>query len=168
MTTAGHRPQVIAAHLVAHAPTLDAFAAGLTVGIDDPDTGLSTAARCAATGHQLAAASEAYGLSPAQTANTLHTASAAPEVVLDAIDARCDHDLDALTEIATDIGMGTDTIDAWLHPAPTTLPSVGDHDNAAALLAALPPPGPSAEIDPVHLLDTVPEPEPSLLEPSRP
>ena len=168
MATAGHRPQVIAAHLVAHAPTLDAFAAGLTVGIDDPATGLITASRCAATGHQLAAASEAYGLSPAQTASTLHTASAAPEVVLDAIDARCDHDLNTMAEIATDVGIGADAIDTWLHPAPSTpLPSVGGHDDAAALLAVLPPPGPSAEIDHVHLLDTVPEPEPSLLEPAR-
>lgn len=49
--------QFIAAHLVAHAAALDTFAAGLAVGIDDPDLGLPTAARSGATGDQLPAAS---------------------------------------------------------------------------------------------------------------
>jgi hypothetical protein len=168
MATAGHRPQTIAAHLVAHAPTLDAFAAGLGAGVDDPEMALATAAACGASGDQLAAASEAYGLSPTETAHLLHGAAVEPAVVLDAIDARCEHDLDAVTAIGTDVGIGADEINAWQHPAPArSITSVGDRDDASALLAVLPPPGPSTEARPVDLLDAIPQPEPSL-EPSRP
>ncbi len=169
MATVGHRPHVIAAHLVAHAPTLDAFAAGLAVGVDEPDTGLTTAARSGATGDQLAAASEAYGLSPTQTGNCLVAAGATPEVVLDTLDARCDRDTDTAVTIAADIGVTAAAIDAWRHPAPVAgVASIGDRDDAAALLAVLPLPGPSVQVDPVHLLDTFSGIEPILLEPSRP
>ena len=169
MATAGHRPTVIAAHLVAHAPTLDAFAAGLTVGVDNPDTGLTTAARSGATGDQLAAASEAYGLSPTEAGNCLVAAGTTAETVLDTLDARCDRDTDTVVAIAADIGFTADAIDAWRHPAPVAgVASIGDRDDAAALLAVLPPPGPSVEADPVQLLDTLTGIEPSLLEPSRP
>lgn len=169
MAAAGHRPHVISAHLAAHAPTLDAFAAGLAAGVDDHDTGLITAARSGATGDQLAAASEAYGLSPNEAAQCLVAGGATPEVVLDTLDARCDRDSDTVLTIAADVGLTADVIDAWRHPAPVTgLASIGDRDDAAALLTVLPPPGPSTEIDPVHLLDALPGSEPTLLEPSRP
>ncbi|MGE3835578.1 MAG: hypothetical protein AB7H43_12425, partial [Acidimicrobiia bacterium] len=147
MATVGHRPHVIAAHLVAHAPTLGAFAAGLTIGIDSPDAGLATAARSGATGDQLAAASEAYGLSPAQTANSLVAVGTNPEVVLDTLDARCDHDTDTAVAIATDAGVTDDAIHEWRHPGPVSgMASIGDRDGSAALLAVLPPPGPSVEV----------------------
>jgi hypothetical protein len=169
MATAGHRPHVIAAHLVAHAPTLDAFAAGLAAGIDDPDTGLATAARSGATGNQLAAASEAYGVSPSQAATSLIAAGTIPEVVLDTLDARCDHDTDTAVSIAVDAGVTKEAICAWRNPAPVTdLASVGDRGDASALLAVLPPPGSPVEVDPVHRLDTLQGIEPTLLEPSRP
>jgi hypothetical protein len=169
MATAGHRPHVIAAHLVAHAPTLDAFAAGLAAGVDNPDTGLAAAARSGATGDQLAAASEGYGLSPSQAANFLVAACTTPEVVLDTLDARCDHDTDTAVTIAADAGITEDAIHAWRHPAPLAgIASIGDRDDGAALLAVLPPPGPTAEVAPIHLLDTLPGIESTLLEPSRP
>jgi len=169
MAGAGHRPHVIAAHLVAHAPTLDAFAAGLSVGIDDPDHGLAAAARAGASGDQLAAASEAYGLTPAQTGAALHDAGIATEVVLDTLDARCEHDTDAVTTIADGLGITGEAISVWQNPAPVaTMTSIGDRDDAAALLAVLPSPGPSVESDPVRLLDALPGIEPSLLEPARP
>ncbi|MFP5325943.1 MAG: hypothetical protein ACLGHT_00500, partial [Acidimicrobiia bacterium] len=169
MAGAGHRPHVVAAHLVAHAPTLDAFAAALSVGIDDPDAGLASAARAGATGNQLAAASEAYGLTPAQAAAALHDAGVVTDVVLDTLDARCDHDTDTVTTIAGDLGITGEAISVWQHPSPVaSITSTGDRDDAAALLAVLPPPGPSVETDPVRLLDDLPGIEPSILEPSRP
>ncbi|MFZ6003046.1 MAG: hypothetical protein ACOYXM_03865 [Actinomycetota bacterium] len=169
MATAGHRPHVVAAHLVAHAPTLDTFAAGLASGIDDADTGLATAARSGATGNQLAAASEAYGLSPSQAASHLLAAGTSPDVVLDTLDARCDHDTDTVVTIAAEAGVTADAIREWRHPTPPArAASIGEEDDAATLLAVLPPPGPGVESDPAHLLDTLAGLEPALLEPSRP
>ena len=169
MASAGHRPHVVAAHLVTHAPTLEAFAAALPIGIDDPDHGLTTAARVGATGDQLAAASEAYGLTPAQAAAALHDAGITPEVVLDTLDARCDHDTDTTVVVAQGLGISGETIASWQHPARVAaIASIGDRDDAAALLAALPAPGPSVETDPIRLLDTLPGIEPSILEPARP
>lgn len=166
MAAAGHRPTAIAAHLVAHAPTLDAFAAGLTVGVDDPDLGLPYAARSGSTGDQLAAASEAYGLSPPQAAAALSTAGISEDLVLDTLDARCDHDPDITIPIATDLGISAEAIQTWQHPARlATITSIGDQYDAAALLAALPSAGPSTETDPVRLLDTLSGPEPSMPEP---
>lgn len=172
MAAAGHNANVVAGHLVAHAPTPDTFAAGITAGIDDPGTGLTLAARHGATGDQLAAASEAYGLSPAETATALVDASAHPPVVLDTLDTRCDHDTETTITIATGAGIGEDAVHAWLNPAPvpavtsvTTTIGAGD---TAALLAVLPPPGPSTESDPTRLLDTLRGIEPTHLEPVHP
>jgi len=169
MTGAGHRPHVVAAHLVAHAPTLDAFAAGLSVGIDDPDHGLAAAARAGASGDQLAAASEAYGLTPAQAGAALHDAGIITDIVLDTLDARCEHDSDAVTAIADGLGITGEAISVWQNPASVaSIASIGERDDAAALLAVLPSPGPSVETDPVRLLDALPGIEPSILEPLRP
>lgn len=54
------------------------------------------------------------------------------------------------------------------HDHQSSITSIGDRDDAAALLAVLPPPGPSVETDPVRLLDALPGIEPSILEPARP
>lgn len=169
MAGAGLRPHVVAAHLVAHAPSLNAFATALTVGIDDADHGLTTAARVGATGDQLAAASEAYGLSPIQAAAALYDAGIAPDVVLDTLDARCDHDTDTTVGIAQGLGIGGDTIGAWQHPSMVAaVTSIGDRDDAEALLALLPPPGPSAETDPIRLLNTLPALESPVVESTHP
>jgi len=168
MASAGHRPHVVAAHLVAHAPTLEAFAAGLSVGVDDPDHGLAAAARAGASGDQLAAASEAYGLTPVQAGAALHDAGIIADVVLDTLDARCEHDPDAVTAIADGLGITGEAISVWQNPASVaSIASIAERDDAAALLAVLPSPGPSAETDPVRLLDALPVIEPSILEPSR-
>lgn len=116
MAAAGHGHNIVAGHLVAHAPSLDAFAAGLAAGIDDPATGLGLAARHGATGDQLAAASESYGLSPAQTATVLVDAGTQPELVLDTLDARCDHNTDTALTIATGAGIDHESITAWRNP----------------------------------------------------
>ncbi|MBI5738860.1 MAG: hypothetical protein HY997_23610 [Mycolicibacterium neoaurum] len=171
MAAAGHGPNIVAGHLVAHAPTLDAFAAGIAAGIDDPAIGLTLAARYAATGDQLAAASEAYGLSPAETATILVDAGTQPGLVLDTLDARCDHDTDTALTIAGGAGIDHDAIHAWRNPAPIPAPAVASistavgSNDAAALLAVLPPPGPPVELDPIRLLDTLAGIEPTHLEP---
>ncbi|MGH9228319.1 MAG: hypothetical protein ACRD07_06215 [Acidimicrobiales bacterium] len=156
MATAGHPTSAIARHLVAHAPTVDAFAAGLTVIAEPPD-GLAVAARCQAQADQLAAASEGYGLSPLETASLL-TGVTPPSVVLDTVAARCDGDTDSAVAIATQAGLGPTDIDTWRNPTPpatvTPIRTVTEVDTAA-LLAALPPPGPSVETNPVRLLDTL-------------
>jgi hypothetical protein len=156
MATAGHPTTAIARHLVAHAPTVDAFAAGLGV-IAEPSDGLVVAARCQAHADQLAAASEGYGLSPFETASLL-TGATAPAVVLDTVAARCDGDTDSAVAIATQAGLTPGDIDAWRNPTPpaTVTPiRTGTEVDTAALLAALPAPGPSIETDPVRLLDTL-------------
>ena len=169
---AGHGPNIIAGHLVAHAPTLDAFAAGIAAGIDDPTTGLTLAARHGATGDQLAAASEAYGLSPTETATVLVDAGTQPGLVLDTLDARCDHDTDTALTIAGGAGIDHAAIEAWRHPTPiapiASISTAVGADNAAALLAVLPPPGPSVELDPTRLLDTLTGVESPHLEPVHP
>lgn len=145
MATAGHPPSVIVAHLLAHAPTVDAFAAGITSGIDAPGDGLALAVRAGAQGEHLAALSEAYGLAPNETALLLADLRTTPTVLLDTLAARCDGDLDAATTIGTDVaGLSPETTAAWLDPpTPTPQPihrwgglDLGD---AAELLAELPP-----------------------------
>jgi hypothetical protein len=169
MATAGHPTSAIARHLVAHAPTVDAFAAGLTVIAEPPD-GLAVAARCQAQADQLAAASEGYGLSPLETASLL-TGVTPPSVVLDTLTTRCDGDTDSAVAMATQAGLGPTDIDTWRNPAPpaTVTPiRTGTEVDTAALLAALPPPGPPVETDPVRLLDTLTAGMEPTLEPTTP
>lgn len=166
MTTSGHPPAVVAGHLVSHAPSLDAFASGLAAGIEDPSVGLGVAATRGASGEQLAAASEAYGLSPSAAAVAVTDAGAEPSQVLDMVSARCDHDLDAVAEIAGGVGIDASSMERWMNPAPTVTSLVAaiDGDDAAALLAALPAPSASpAEFDPARMLDALGL-EPSSLE----
>jgi hypothetical protein len=156
MASAGHPTATVARHLVAHAPSADAFAAGLTV-IAEPVDGLVTAARAHAHGDQLAAASERYGLSPAEAARLLGGVTD-PAVVLDTLAARCDGDMASAASIAADAGLTPADIDAWRTAAPTTSvtpihPSI--EPDTEALLATLPPPGASVETDPASLLDTL-------------
>jgi len=156
MATAGHPTATVARHLVAHAPSAEAFAAGLTM-IAEPADGLVTAARAHAHGDQLAAASERYGLSPAETARLLGGVTD-PTDVLDTLAARCDGDIASVASIAADAGLTPADIDAWRTPAPTTTVSPicsGIEVDTEVLLATLPPPGASAETDPASLLDTL-------------
>lgn len=169
MATAGHSTSVVARHLVAHAPTPDAFAAGLAV-VADPADGLAVAARSNAHPDQLAAASEVYGLSPADTATAL-AGITSPDALLDTLRVRCDGDIGAAAAIATSAGVTQPDIDAWLHPTPPSPVSPirsGIDLDTVALLAALPPPGPAFETDPIHLLDTLTTGiEPTTLEPTQ-
>jgi hypothetical protein len=172
MAAAGHPPSVIAGHLVAHAPTVDAFAAGLTTGIDVPTVGIALAVRYGAQGDQLAAVTEAYGLSPADTATLLSDHGCNPHVTLDALAIRCDDDTDTAVALAINVaGIDPDVIDAWLHPpAPVAVPIPRwgglDLGDAAELLTTLPAAIPRHS-GPAELVDTLEIIDPTALEASR-
>ena len=91
--------------------------------------------------------------------------------MLDTLANRCGDDNEAAVAIASDAGIAQPDVDAWLHPAPpvpvTVLAAPAIDADTSALLAALPPPGPSTEADPVRLLDTITAGiEPTTLEPA--
>ncbi|MGE3448827.1 MAG: hypothetical protein AB7H92_14745 [Microbacteriaceae bacterium] len=165
MADGGHPTTTIVAHLVAHAPTPDAFAAGLSAVTEPADT-LAVAARCRAHPDQLAAASEAIGLSPADTAAAL-ASLIDDHAMLDTLVRRCDGDHDAATTLAIAAGVNGAAIEAWSRPLPaasvTSIRSSVDLDTAA-LLDALPPPRPAHGHDPIALFDGI---EPTAVEPHR-
>lgn len=170
MATAGHSPAQVAAHLVAHAPTPDAFAAGITALTSDPTEGLGLAAHYLASSSQVAAASERYGLSPANTATVLADTGTSAGLLVETLWHRCDQDLDATRQLAADAsGLDIPTISDALaglgvttgggsgtEPITSTHGRVVDLANADSLLAALPDPVPSAHtLDPARLEDLV-------------
>lgn len=91
---AGNTPTEAIRQLAAHAPTPETFAAA--VHHIDPDLhhAFAVAAR-EASRPDLVALSERYGLSPAETAQTLTVACANPAVVANVVADRCDGDLEA-------------------------------------------------------------------------
>jgi len=157
MADAGHPTTAIVSHLVAHAPTPDAFAAGLTAVADTID-GLTVAARQRAHPDQLAATSEAYGLSPGETAAAL-TGNAAADIVLNTIMLRSEGDTAVTATIAADVGMRDEDIDRWLHPddvtAVTPIRVGGMTIDTDALLAALPPIDATRAMDPIRAFDAL-------------
>lgn len=171
MSAAGHPPTTIAGHLVAHSASADAFAAGLTTAIDEPTAGVAMAVRCGAQADQLAAVTEAYGLSPTETATLLADHRCPAHVLLHTLDVRCDHDTDAVLALAGVAGLSADAIDAWMTPADPINPPVArwgglDLGDAAELLAALPDPQPAGHgSDIADALDLEPA---RHLEPIRP
>ena len=142
-----------------------------TTGIDDPNTGLALAVRCGAQGDQLAAVTEAYGLSPAETATALTDHRCPDHVLLDTLDARCDGDAETVVALAGSAGLSADAIDAWINPVEPITPPIArwgalDLGDAAELLAMLPDPQPAGSaIDLADSLDLEPT---HLLEPSHP
>jgi len=160
MANAGHDNSTVAGHLVDHAPTAVAFAAGLTSAIEDPTAGLSAAVQRQATAEHLAAAASAYDLSPEETGNLLVGVGCASEMTLDALASRCDGDIDHAAETGSRIGIGPSVIENWRHPTQADVTRISGSDDllgpeeTAALLAALPPPGsPSRTADLVVGLD---------------
>ncbi|HRE03343.1 MAG TPA: hypothetical protein PLV68_18755, partial [Ilumatobacteraceae bacterium] len=153
MALAGHSAATIANHLVAHAPSPDAFAAALTAGIDDPTAGVAVAVRSGAQGDQLAAVTEAYGLAPAEAATLLTDHGCQANVLLDTLDIRCDHDTQAVTGLAGHAGIDTAAIEAWMNPTEPIVPPIArwgglDLGDADELLARLPTPSPTRQTSP--------------------
>jgi hypothetical protein len=106
-----HPPEEIAGFLATHAPNPDCFAAGLTAAVDDPATGLELAGRRGMPAEAIAATSERYGLSPADTATALAAGSVPPGVAIAVVHLRCDADPVLTTQIArSQLGLRTDTV----------------------------------------------------------
>jgi 5,10-methenyltetrahydromethanopterin hydrogenase len=102
------------AHLAAHAPTPEAFAAGVTAVVDDPTAACAFAARRAGA-EDLAVLTERYGLTPGEAAAVFAAAGVRSDVAVEAVHLRCDHDLDATFEIASHVlGVGGDVVTAIL------------------------------------------------------
>jgi hypothetical protein len=156
MATAGHPTTSIVDHLVAHAPTPEAFTTGL-ITVVEPDEALTIAASRRAHPDQLAAVSEAAGLSPVDTATAL-AAKVNDHIVLDVINIRCDGDTEAVATTATGAGIDSSTVQSWLHPpAPNTVTPIRSaiDVDAAALLDRLPAAGATSVDDPIRSLDAL-------------
>lgn len=155
MATAGHPTSVIVDHLVAHAPTPDAFVTGLLTVVEADDA-LAVAATRRAHPDQLAAVSEAAGLSPADTATTL-AVTAEATVVLDVVALRCGGDRKAAAGIATDTGIAAGTVASWLEPAASNVIALrgGVDIDMSALMERLPAAGAVVSDDPIRSLDTL-------------
>jgi hypothetical protein len=111
---AGYSDTEAVAHLAAHAPTPETFAAGVTSIVEDPAVALAYAAR-RASGEDLAALTERYGLTPAEAAIAFAAAGVASARAVDAVHLRCDQDVDATYELALGVlGVGGDIVTAVL------------------------------------------------------
>jgi hypothetical protein len=111
---AGYTEAEAVAHLAAHAPTPEAFAAGVTAVVDDPTAACAFAARRAGA-EDLAVLTERYGLTPGEAAAAFAAAGVRSDVAVEAVHLRCDHDLDATFEVASHVlGVGGDVVTAIL------------------------------------------------------
>lgn len=162
MANAGHDEASVASHLVAHAPTPAAFAAGITSAVEDPASGLSTAVDRHATPAQLTAASRGYGLSPETTGRLLLDAGAAADTALDVLEGRCHGDRGRAADLGARIGVGDDDLASWradVMPPVRHLPGADilGPEETASLLAALPDPDPTPQPpDLIATLDQAP------------
>jgi hypothetical protein len=154
MANAGHDHETVAGHLVGHAPTAAAFAAGLTSAIpDDPAAGLAAAVHRQADPAHLSAAAASYGLSSEETGHLLLDVGCEAATTLDVLIERCDGDAGHATEIGARIGIEPSTIETWRRPAQPDITHLHGSDElmgpeeTAALLAALPPPSRSSPAD---------------------
>jgi hypothetical protein len=172
---AEHSPEDVAGFLATHAPNPDCFAAGLATAVDDPATGLELAARRGMPAEAIAASSERYGLSPADTATALAAGRVASHTAVAVIHLRCDGDPALTTQIArSQLGLRTETVLAALtselepedqaHVRDQVRTVVALSSDRAALIAAHQPPVPTAprrvertETD--RLLAALPEPD---------
>lgn len=117
---AGYSLPAAVDELAANAPSPSTFAAAVHAVISDPVEAFSLAINAAAL-PDLASLSERYELSPRDTAQTLAAACADIETAVAVLAARCDGDMDAVIDIASNaFAIGGDTVRAVLDPAPPT------------------------------------------------
>ncbi len=182
----GHHPNDIAGFLATHAPNPQCFAAGITAGIDDPTLGVCVAIRRGMPPEAVALTTEAYGLSPHETAVALGDAGAPPSIAVPVLLHRCDGDTSLTTQIARSaLGLNneaviealqtTDPLDAAeISELRAARPLSRDRDaliashtpprpapavrdsNAAMLLNCLPEPTSTPGVEPDSLLDNLP------------
>ena len=188
----GHHPNDIAGFLATYAPNPECFAAAISAGIDDPTLGVCVAVRRGMPPDAVALTTEAYGLSPHETAVALGDAGAPPSISVPVLLHRCDGDTSLTTQIARSaLGLNneaviealqaTDPLDAAeiselraarpLSRDPGALiashtpprPAPAVRDsNAAMLLDCLPDPISTPGVEPDSLLDNLPAADDSL------
>ncbi len=152
MATVGYSTDEIVDHLVAHAPTPEAFTLALLTVIESADA-LDIAARHQADSAALAAVSEAVGVSPADTANALRDATST-ETMIEVLTTRCDGDTIAAAQLVAACGVDGNVVDNRVWRRPLGTGSTLDAE-IAVLLDRLPPAGPSHVDDPIRALDTL-------------
>lgn len=152
MATAGHPDSQVVSHLVAHAPSVDAFVAGVAVLTDDAATAMVLTTAYGAQAEQVAAVSERFGLSPTETAQALTSLEVSPQMRVEVLWERCDHEADVTRDLAVaHAKLDRPTVRQCLATAGLTGPaepltpaalanSVIDIGDADALLARLPTP----------------------------
>jgi hypothetical protein len=171
MVDGGHHTPAIVSHLVAHAPTTDAFAHALSAVAEDPAEGITTAIRYGAQPDHLAAAAEAYSLTPVQAATLLTDAGATAQVTVETVHALCDHDLDLTAQVAgptlnLDPRHVTDLLDTTGAAMPTI--ESPDPTDTNSLLAHLPDPEPATDLNSDSLLALLPQPDALDAQPQTP
>ncbi|MCU1395343.1 MAG: hypothetical protein JWM34_3771 [Ilumatobacteraceae bacterium] len=146
---AGFTPGQAVAHLAAHAPTPETFAAGVVTIVDDPVEAFALAARRATT-EDLVALSERFTLSPQETAETLATACVTARTAIEVIHERCEQDFARTVEIGAELlGMREGDVHRALFELPTLdqevveLSSI-DIADIDSIRVALGPPDPSS------------------------
>ena len=157
MATNGHPPTVVVAQMVNHAPSPECFAGGLAAAIDDPDVAIGLASRLRAQPDQIAAASQRYGLTPAETAEILRDERAPMTQAVAVLGQLCGYDDDAVTAAWRGIEPDTPDVAPAVSVAPLSrITSIGGADigTAEELLAVLPPARLSATAPLFELLDT--------------
>jgi hypothetical protein len=133
---AGYNEREAVAHLAAHAPSPATFAAATASIIDDPVTALAHGARRAGPEH-LAALSERYGLTPAETAGALASASVLPRDAVEVVHQRCDEDVDATYELAVGVlGVSDELVTAVLAGDDVSVVALASLDSAEELVGA--------------------------------
>jgi len=114
---AGYTLPATVDELAANAPSPSTFAAAVHAIIDDPVEAFALAVAKAAL-PDLASLSERYGLSPQETAHALAAACADTDTAVAVLHARCDGDLDVVSDLAVNVlAIDAETIRATLEPA---------------------------------------------------
>ena len=103
LVEAGYSVAEAVGHLVAHAPTPETFAAGVSAIVDRPVEAFALAVT--APVDDLVSLSERYELSPAEAAATMAAAGVDAHTTRDVLTVRCDGDLDAAQEVVTAAGV---------------------------------------------------------------
>jgi hypothetical protein len=117
---AGYSVAQAVEHLAAHAPTPEAFAAGVTAIVDSPLEAFAFAGRRAG-GEDLAVLSERYELSPVEAAKTMAIACVPAHNAAEAVLIRCEGDLDVTTGVCERyLGLSASQTRALLLDGPTT------------------------------------------------
>jgi hypothetical protein len=107
-------------HMAAHAPTPEAFAAGVTAIVESPLEAFAFAARRAG-GEDLAVLSERYELSPVEAAKTMAIACVPVHNAAEAVLIRCEGDLDVTTDVCERyLGLAAGQTRALLVDGPTS------------------------------------------------